>query len=266
MKRTYTVVIPAFNAELTLGACLQSVVAQSLAALEVIVVDDRSVDGTAAVVEQWRARLLHAGIVLRYVLLDVNSGPSIARNTAMRMATGQFIAFLDSDDAWRTDKLAIVDRFINDTAAGLICHSYADTATVVISPVSHVAVLLSKYHMLLRNPAQTSCAVVRRDLGLVFDERMRYCEDYDLWLRIAEVAPVLCLIGSPLTQLGRPQLSAGGLSGNVWKMRMGEMQVYRNFCKRGNAARIFLLPLLIVVSMMKHVYSRTKGVGANSAA
>jgi len=114
---------------------------------------------------------------------------------------------------------------------------------------------LSIYRMLLRNPAQTSCAVVRRQAELAFDEAMRHCEDYDLWMRIAEHAPVLQLQGSPLTRLNRPQLSAGGLSSNTLYMRAGEMRVYFNFCRRAWLWRAWLLPGLLVFSLLKHAYS-----------
>jgi hypothetical protein len=109
--------------------------------------------------------------------------------------------------------------------------------------------------MLLRNRAQTSCTVIRNQPGWAFDETMRHCEDYDLWMRIAEHSRVLRLVGNPLTCLGRPQLSAGGLSGNTVRMRVGELRVYFNFCRRAWLYRAWLLPGLLAYSILKHVYS-----------
>jgi hypothetical protein len=109
--------------------------------------------------------------------------------------------------------------------------------------------------MLLRNPAQTSCAVVRKAPVVVFDEAMRHCEDYDLWLRIGEDFPVLQIIGKPLARLGRPQLSAGGLSSNTLRMRAGEVRVYVNYCRRNWLSRVWLLPGLMILSLLKHAYS-----------
>jgi hypothetical protein len=109
--------------------------------------------------------------------------------------------------------------------------------------------------MLVRNPAQTSCTVISNQHAEAFDETMRYCEDHDLWMRMAEHASVFRLIGFPLTRLGRPQLSAGGLSENTMQMRMGELRVYYNFCRRAWVHRVWLLPFLVGFSLVKHVYS-----------
>ena len=87
---------------------------------------------------------------------------------------------------------------------------------------------------------------------------MKYCEDYDLWLRVSERAKVMQLIGPPLTFLGRPQLSQGGLSGNRYAMRLGEIKVYYNFCERSWFPRCFALPFLITFSIFKHCFSYIK--------
>jgi glycosyltransferase involved in cell wall biosynthesis len=170
---------------------------------------------------------------------------------------GSFIAFLDADDIWTNNKLSIVDQFTRGTNAGLVCHSYTEAPVFCsgTSTIPYVAASSSIYSLLLRNPAQTSCAVIRKQHALAFDESMRHCEDYDLWLRIAEDFPVLRLVGEPLARLGRPQLSAGGLSGNRVAMRIGEARVYYNFCRRAWVTRAWLLPGLLFFSMLKYVYS-----------
>ncbi len=260
MNETFSVVIPAYNAEKTIEACLASVVAQTLPPLEVLVVDDHSRDGTQAAVQRCEGQFAAAGIRLEYIRLAQNAGPSTARNKGIRMAKGGYIAFLDSDDTWHKDKLAIVDRYMSCSSAGLVCHAYTEEPTFNISTSGggYEAKSLSIYRMLLRNPAQTSCAVVRKQHALAFDETMRHCEDYDFWMRIAERAPVLSLVGDPLTRLGRPQLTAGGLSGNTARMRVGEARVYFNFCRRSWLTRAWLLSSLLIFSLLKHLYSRIR--------
>jgi glycosyltransferase involved in cell wall biosynthesis len=234
VSATYSVVIPAYNAEKTIEACLASVLAQTIAPLEILVVDDHSFDETEVAVGRCEVRLAAAGIRLEYCRLAQNAGPSVARNKGIRMAKGSYIAFLDADDTWHKDKLAIVDRHLRKSSADLVCHTYTEEPTFDVSTSvgHHEAKALSIYRMLLHNPAQTSCAVVRKQHALAFDEAMRHCEDYDLWMRIAENTSVLRLVGPPLTRLGRPQLTAGGLSGNTARMRIGEVRVYYNFCQR----------------------------------
>ena len=260
MSETYSVVIPAYNAEKTIEACLKSVVAQTLAPIEVLVIDDQSSDDTEGIVQRCEGQLAGAGIRLDYVRLTKNSGPSVARNRGMRMAKGRYIAFLDADDTWRSDKLAIIDQFVSSSSAGLVCHDYTEEPTfdAITSANCYEVKSLSIYRMLMQNPAATSCTVVRKQHAVAFDESMRHCEDYDLWMRIAETASVLRLNGSPLTRLGRPQLTAGGLSGNTVMMRAGEVRVYYNFCRRAWLSRVWLLPGLVIFSLLKHVYSRVR--------
>ena len=256
---TYSVVIPAYNAERTLGSCLASVAAQTLAPLEVLVVDDRSADGTASVVRDWQARFTAARIDCKYMAQSVNQGPSAARNRGMREASGVFVAFLDADDTWTENKLATVDAFIKQSNAGLLCHAYTEIALPQADTHESLRLRpLKLWQLILKNPAQTSCAVIRRLPLRAFDETMRHCEDYDLWIRIAESSPVLQLIGRPLTRLDRPQLSAGGLSGSRWRMRFGEMRSYLKFCSRAWLLRGWLLPLLLVFSLAKHLLQKIR--------
>jgi glycosyltransferase involved in cell wall biosynthesis len=257
VSESYSVVIPAYNAETTIEACLASVLAQTLPPLEVLVIDDNSADGTEAVVQRCGSLFAAAGIGFKYIRLTRNAGPSTARNMGIREARGSFIAFLDADDTWAGNKLAVVDQFASGSGAGLVCHDYTEEPGLCanIGAASYNAYALSLRDMLLRNPAQTSCAVVQRAPAWAFDESMRHCEDYDLWVRIAEDFPVLQIVGTPLARLGRPQLSAGGLSSNTLRMRAGELRVYVNFCRRNWLRRAWFLPGLMVFSLLKHVYS-----------
>jgi glycosyltransferase involved in cell wall biosynthesis len=257
VSETYSVIIPAYNAASTLDSCLASVVAQSLAPLQVLIIDDDSEDDTESVARRYQERFAEAGIQFEYHRLLKNRGPSAARNRGIREAKGTYIAFLDSDDVWAKEKLEVVDQFASGSGADLICHSYtvAQSFRPYAGAVRYDGESISKYRMLLRNPGQPSCVVARNRPNIAFNEAMSYCEDYDLWVKIAEKSEVLRLVGEPLACLGRPQLSPGGLSGNTFRMRLGEMRVYYNFCRRAWLNRAWLLPVLLLYSLSKHVYS-----------
>jgi glycosyltransferase involved in cell wall biosynthesis len=90
-------IVPVYNCELYLREAIDSILAQTYRPLEIFVVDDGSTDGTADVVASYGARLNY--------LRQGNAGPAAARNRALKLAEGEFVAFLDADDVWHPDKL-----------------------------------------------------------------------------------------------------------------------------------------------------------------
>lgn len=100
-----SVIVPAFNAAATLGACIESLLSQTLAPLEIIVVDDASSDDTASVASRYAVRLVRLGS---------NGGPGVARNAGAREAIGNVLAFTDADcvapPAWLERLFAALDR------------------------------------------------------------------------------------------------------------------------------------------------------------
>ena len=113
---TASVIVPAYNAEAFIGRALASVLVQTEPALEVLVIDDASTDGTAARVAQIarqdpRVRLLH---------LAVNSGPGAARNRGLEAARGEWVALLDADDAFTPQRIATLCALGAQTHADLV--------------------------------------------------------------------------------------------------------------------------------------------------
>lgn len=168
-----SVVIPAYNAEKTIAATLESVLAQSFPPHEVIVVDDGSKDGTPAVVESFAPRVR--------LVRQANAGPSAARNNGIRSASGDWIALLDADDTWHPDKLAVQAEQLADDVA--FVHCYASPADCYTTPVDFDAL----WH---HNHVGTSTVVLNKALFLElggFEEDRSFigAEDYNMWLRMA---------------------------------------------------------------------------------
>ena len=126
-----SVIIPAYNAGRTIDAALQSVFAQTFRSFEVIVVDDGSTDDTAARLARWADRVT--------CLRQSNRGPAHARNQALRVASGELIAFLDADDVWLPRKLERqVAYFRRFPSAGLI-HTATLTSASPMKTLAEIA-------------------------------------------------------------------------------------------------------------------------------
>lgn len=109
-----TVIVPVYNVEQYLPRCLESIVSQSYSHLEIIVVDDGSTDGCAALCDQWAARDPRIRVIHK-----PNGGLSDARNAALDVMTGERVIMVDSDDWLHTEAIATLLRLMNDTDADI---------------------------------------------------------------------------------------------------------------------------------------------------
>lgn len=187
-----SVIIPVYNGARYLGVALASVFAQSYQPLEVIVVDDGSTDETAAVVAQLQtggaSESAERGERLRYVY-QANAGPATARNRGVALANGALLAFLDADDWWHPQKLQRqVDWLAQQPALGyVLSHMHVHLESGTAWPVA-----LNQAHYQNEPPCVLpSALVVRRtifDQVGGFDERYRYSDDTDWFLRAKDAA------------------------------------------------------------------------------
>ena len=199
-----SVIIPSFNRVDVLGRAIESVLQQSLPANEIIVVDDGSADGTGELIKTFQRSIPDSlnthrkeGEFLRYIYQH-NSGVSAARNSGIRHAVGEWIAFLDSDDAWLPDKLKNQAELIEQHPGFRLCHtqeSWIRNGVRVNQMKKHAKsgghIFQQCLPLCVISP---SSVVIQRalfdDIGL-FDESLPACEDYDLWLRICAREAVL---------------------------------------------------------------------------
>jgi len=117
-RRTISVIVPAYNCETTIRACIESLLTQSRAPDEIVVVDDGSRDGTADAVSKYPAKL---------VRLARNAGPGVARNEGAKIASGDILAFTDSDCVAPSDWLARIERELQDEGIVAVTGGYAGT-------------------------------------------------------------------------------------------------------------------------------------------
>ena len=184
---TISVVIPTYNRAHTLPRALDSVLAQTRPAAEIIVVDDGSSDHTESMLRQ--------GYPMVRYLRQSNLGVSAARNTGIQAACGDWIALLDSDDAWLPEKLERQCGAIADGCPLVHSDEIWIRRGVRVNPMKkHAKSGGWIYQQCLPLCAiSPSAALIKRDLfdaiGL-FDESLPACEDYDFWLRVCVRYPV----------------------------------------------------------------------------
>jgi len=186
-----SIIVPAFNAAGVIPDALASVRNQTFEDFETIIVDDGSTDGTVAVARSFCATDARFSLLQR-----VHSGVSVARNAALARARGQWIAFQDADDIWLPQKLErqvelsrqdpranflFTNFFYWDGVSDLYLNYAADRLLPEGDP-AHELVLACVYGNLT--------VMVKRDLVLragLFDPAFVFAQDWDLWLRIAEL-------------------------------------------------------------------------------
>ena len=194
MGLSFSVIIPTFNRADVLGRAIESVLQQSLPAKEIIIVDDGSDDHTRQVV----AALQRSAVVPISILYQKNSGVSAARNNGIRHADGEWIAFLDSDDAWLHNKLKNQAGLIAQHSGFRLCHTQENWIRNGVQIKQMKKHAKSGGHIFQQClplcVISPSSVVIHRSLfdavGL-FDETLPACEDYDLWLRICAHEAVL---------------------------------------------------------------------------
>lgn len=184
-----SVIIPTYNREDLVCEAVDSVLAQSWTDFELIVVDDGSTDETLSRLEQYGSQI--------HLLGQDNQGVSAARNSGIRIAKGDYIAFLDSDDLWEPGKLKAQMAFFQRWPKALICqceeiwirkgkrvnpmNKHKKPSGMIFEPSLHLCLVSPSAVMIKRR--------LLDEVGL-FDENLRACEDYDLWLRIACRCPI----------------------------------------------------------------------------
>ena len=184
-----SVIIPTFNRKETLKRAIQSVVLQSYTPYEIIVIDDGSDDGT----KEW---LKDNYPNVKYIY-QMNSGVSSARNKGIKFARGDWIALLDSDDEWFPSKLKDQANEIELNPAAKFLHTneiWIRNGVRVNQMKKH-----KKYGGYIFEKCLDMCRIspssvlIKKDIfdeiGM-FDETLKVCEDYDLWLRFASKYPV----------------------------------------------------------------------------
>ena len=216
-KPSVSVIIPAYNRAETIGPVISSVINQTFPVSEIIVIDDGSTDGTDSAIREvieansrWEDRMTH--------LKQPNGGKSSALNLGLPHAQSEWIAFNDSDDLWKSDKLEkqfmAIDRFphckvcFTDTLYG-----YQGTTTTLeiagIKPRDNMGVMKDMPLLLASRASGIMMQTLVVHSGIIkdfgeFDTRLTVSQDTDLLFRLSLLAD-FCYVNEPLVLLDREE-------------------------------------------------------------
>ena len=220
-----SVIIPAFNAAGCVHRAVDSVLGQSFLDVELLLVDDGSTDDTRVVLAEYGDRIR--------LLAKVNGGPAAARNHGLQHACGEYVAFLDADDYWKTEKLQRQVELLDTRPAVGFCSTSTQVVDSAGQPVGDwpcrpdagpLPDILFLHGTVISG--STSGVLARRHLITAiggFDPALRGFEDPDLWIRLAARTEYAC-IPQALTVVVR---TPNSVSGNLVNMRRATLASYR---------------------------------------
>lgn len=211
---TVSVVVPTYNSAKTIGKTIQSVLEQTYTHYEIIVVDDGSQDETISLIQKFKDERIKL-----YPLPRV--GHMLNRNRALRLAGGEFLALLDSDDIWSAEKLHdhVTALLENPEAVAAYCWvDHIGANDEYLHPGTRTICNGDAYPSLLQgNWLHTGSNIVARHQAIEasggFDESLTHCADWDLYLKLAKLGGFICIPKVQVYYRRQPGSLSGRLQG-----------------------------------------------------
>jgi glycosyltransferase involved in cell wall biosynthesis len=184
-KPLVSVVISTLNTEKYLRDAINSILSQTYANFELILINDGSTDHTEDIVQSYK------DFRIKYINNGENFGIPKSRNKGIRAATGKYIAVLDADDTAAKDRLKIQVKYLENKPEVAVCGSYyrafsENRSTIIHQPLMPKQI---KARLFFENPVGHSTALIRsrifKDDNLYYDNSLKIAHDYDLWCRIS---------------------------------------------------------------------------------
>jgi glycosyltransferase involved in cell wall biosynthesis len=249
-----SVIIPCYRCSGSIGQALNSVKAQTALPAEVILIDDASGDQTPETLQTLQESAGSDWVSI--VCLEQHSGPAAARNAGWERARQPYLAFLDADDTWHPCKLEIqygwMARHPEVMLTGHPCVWLRDGRNGPAVDAEPEVSVVDRWRILRSNPLQTPSVMLKRDAPFRFPADMSTAEDYLLWSRLVLAGFPARRLETALAYLHKPAFGAGGLSGRLWAMEAGELEVYRRL-QRERLISMTLRVLLAVWSLVRYL-------------
>lgn len=226
MKSLVSVVIPVYNAESTIVGTIDSVLNQTYKNLEIILVDDGSKDNSNKIMADYIENHKDANIKL---ITKKNGGVSSARNAGIDNSTGDYIAFLDSDDQWVPTKtelqLSVMQEnphidLLGSNMNDVVIKRWFDVTFTRLTKITPRMILLKNFLSIQTTITKTS---VIKEIGYFYEDQDN--EDSNIVIRIGHRFNIY-LLNEPLVIYGngKPFFGFSGLNARLWEMEKGELK------------------------------------------
>ena len=247
MSKLVSIIVPTYNCAKFIGRTIESAQAQTYRNWEMIIVDDRSTDNTKEIVEQY----IRNDSRIQYHLLDVNSGAAVARTTAMKLARGDYMAFLDSDDLWLPDKLEKQIAFMDANDYAFSCTAYAqiDEDDNLIGKTVKTVKKTNYNRLLLDCPVGNSTVMYNVEkMGKFEVPNIRKRNDDALWLKMLKKETYIW--GMP-DVLMRYRVRENSISSNKLQLIKYHWQLYREIEHLGVLRSAFHVCYWCMIKVLK---------------
>lgn len=250
-----SVIIPVYNSSKTIGNTLNSIKNQTFLPFEVIIIDDGSTDNSVDVIFDF----INSNITLDIQLIKKeNGGVSSARNAGIRIAQGDWIALLDSDDEWLPNKLERQIEVINKNSEIDFLGTNRNGEcfeTILWKKLSHLTKISPKLLMVKFIFVVPTIIFKKEIISTIgyFDETQKYAEEGNYFIRITQKFNCFLLNESlVITGGGKDHYGHSGLSGNLKEMEKGELRNIKYAYNLG-IVNYFQYVILVVFSVFKYI-------------
>jgi teichuronic acid biosynthesis glycosyltransferase TuaG len=224
MSALVSIITPSYNSARFINECVSSVLGQTYTNWELIIVDDASDDNSRELISNIAARDNR----IKFVFLTVNIGVAGARNIALEKSKGRYIAFLDSDDVWKKEKLTMQIHFMQSHDVSFSFSSYEPMSENGIEIFKEIkAPFKIDYNTLLKNTI-IGCLTVVLDKDKIGDFKvpnLKTSQDLALWLSIMKDGVIAYGIKQSLAYY---RIVGKSNTSNKFKVFVGVWKVYRN--------------------------------------
>lgn len=244
-----SIIMPAYNSENFIRQSITSVQKQSYQDWELIIIDDCSVDTTVKQINSIKDQRI------KLIELEKNSGAAIARNTGIKYAKGEFLAFLDSDDLWTKHKLERQLQFMRENNYDFTCTEYAHlNPQKEINSIVEVHDKLDYDGVLKYCPGNSTIMYNAKKLGKFYIPDIRKRNDFVMWLKVIKKAKYVYGLHEAHSIY---RIGTNSLSSNKSKLIKYQWRVYREVEKLSLSKSLYLLVKKISDVVLKRNQQKT---------